>query len=442
MSKYKQLSRNKKYYQLIPLKIIDNIDVIANTIRPRIKGFNLDCLKETISIVARHTEKSGKPARLKKQYVINLVPQGREYLDGLIRAGVLKRSGRYIVGKQCYQYEFSDEYKSIYVRELLLNNKLIYRIRRAWDKLREERKAAVRGGNEQVPWLLKLTIDPGWKTLLTGDADWDNHILAAATQIENGEIRYSVDTTSFRFHSNVTNMSKKMREYIRIDNKQLLNIDVSNSQPYLSTILLTDPKKASFLGDPSLNMLLSKMQVSKSKDVKRYVSLVSRGQFYEFMQTRFKINGVDMSRDEAKKQCFRLLFGSKWARTEIEKQTRDIFRKAFPNVYRIFNQVKGKNYERFPILLQRIESYLMLEKVVKTVHEQHPDIICITIHDSVMTGVMTDEIFAVQKILKNEFRKFTGITPKLTYEFKLDKYRSYKKLLDYNTYDGTTSVIN
>src|SRR4030042_3962359 len=72
-----------------------------------------------------------------------------------------------------------------------------------------------------------------------------NAALSSILKIRQGDIFYSVDNTSCRFHSNLTNLPESLRPYVRIEGKQLANIDIKNSQPYLSIILLTDPDKVS-----------------------------------------------------------------------------------------------------------------------------------------------------------------------------------------------------
>jgi hypothetical protein len=48
---------------------------------------------------------------------------------------------------------------------------------------------------------------------------------------------YSVDDNVGRFHSNLTNIKKELRNYITYDDQKLVNIDIKNSQPFFSTLL-------------------------------------------------------------------------------------------------------------------------------------------------------------------------------------------------------------
>lgn len=89
---------------------------------------------------------------------------------------------------------------------------------------------------------------------------------------------------------------------------------------------------------------------------------------------------------------------------ETNRKCRIIFKKHFPTVQRIFNKVRGnekgdkyQNYKRFAILLQRIEAYLMLDVILKRVYKELPGVIAITVHDSIMTGILTNKTEEVKK---------------------------------------------
>ena len=92
-------------------------------------------------------------------------------------------------------------------------------------------------------------------------------------------------------------------------------------------------------------------------------------------------------------------------------------------MHKTFSKVRGSckgdkfiNYKRFAILLQRVESYLMIEKVVKRIRKEYPGTICITVHDSLMTGILTNNFAAAREILLAEFEEFIGFKPLLKIE--------------------------
>lgn len=418
-----------QYYILIPERVNDELQQIDNYFKTlSIDGYNVDNLKEVISIVAFQTRKNDNKAQLQMQYINKLVPMGQLYMKGLIHYGILRRSGYYVPGDSSYQYSFSEEYRSKYVSYPLKNNKLIYRIRKVQEEYKKAAGISIRGRSEQVKYLKLLTIDDGFYTFAqdsTLSTDQYNSMLASATRISNKDIFYSVDDTSGRFHSNVTNMAKGIRSYLRINGKPLVNLDIKNSQPYLSIILLTDPRKVSSLAkNTDLSSTLENLKVSKSKDVKKYISLVVNGELYEFLMEEFSKAGLMLNRNETKSQVLRILFAkNRMPKDEVNRNARKVFISNFSTVHRIFSKIRGNNkgdkflnFKRFAILLQTIEAHLMLDVIVKRISKELPGTVIMTIHDSILTVTGIDNTEGIKQIMVEELTKFVGYEPRIAIE--------------------------
>jgi hypothetical protein len=331
----------------------------------------------------------------------------------------------------------------------LNNQKLIRRIERAGDELRKEAAKSIRTHSEQVKFLKQLSIDENYTEVLKSSyaegTDQYNFILASATRIINEDIYYIRDNTSGRFHSNVTNLAKGLRPYLRVKGQPLVNADVKNSQPYLSTIILTNPSKVSCMTEnPAFALLLQTLKVSLNEDVKNYISLVVSGQLYEYLMKEF-----ELTRDETKVQVLRILFArNRMPKDGINRKCRMIFKKRFPTVYRIFNKVRGNakgdkfhSFKRFAILLQRVEAYLMLDVILKRIYKELPGTVAITIHDSIMTGILTDNVNAVRKIMVEELTKFTGFRPQIKIEDNREILRKIKREEHYIKQYGATNSV-
>lgn len=445
--------------------MFESLDVINDLLRPEIKGYCPDNLKEVISILAIHNRKDQENTPLKMDYIKELVPQGDKYLHGLIELGIIKRYGVAIDG-QCYKYNFAAEYFSKYIDVPLKNAKLIRRIEKARQETQKRASISVRGRADQIKYLKQVTIDDSFydfmKVSYNENTDQFNNIYASAYRIINGDIFYSVDNTSKRFHSNITNMAKELRQFLRIKGEPLVNVDIKNSQPYLSTILLTNPGKVSWMTEnPAFAMVLQSLKTSQNKDVKEYLSFVISGQIYEFLMVEFNKAGLRLTRQETKKQMLRILFArNRMPKDEINRLCRQVFKNSFPTVHKIFSKVRGHergdkfhNFKRFAILLQRIESYLMLDVILKRIYQELPGTISITIHDSIMTGVLTNNVEAVRKIMTEELTKFVGFPPATEIEeTNLRKREENRKeeekgerlkglLLITNQYDATTPIM-
>jgi len=384
---------------------------------PLIKGFSVDNLKQVVSIIASHIQKSNTWAPLKMIYIKKLVPQGDRYIKKLIELEIIERSKFYVPKEVSYKYRFTDKYQSQFITIPLKNSKLQRRIELAQKDFLKNATKTVRSHSEQTKFLKLLEIDDSFMDYLYENdlsVEQFNSMLGAATRIQNNDIFYSIDNTSGRFHSNVTNLSKPLRAYLRIKNESLVNIDIKNSQPYLSTILLTNPGKVSWMTkNPAFSMLLQTLKVSLKQDVKLYISLVVSGELYEFLMNEFGKEGLTLNRNETKRQVLRILFArNRLPKNGINRQARLIFKSKFPTVHRIFSKIRGRekgdkftNFKRFAILLQRIESYLMLDVILKRIYTEMPGTIAITIHDSIMTGILTNNVEEVRKIINEEMKR-------------------------------------
>jgi hypothetical protein len=428
-----------EYTQLIPQKIWDNIDTITELLKPEIVSFNIDHLLEVISIVACHIPKKrdktdvdvtkDEAAQLQMSYVRDLVPSGDRYLFKLVESGIIKRIGSYIVGKQSFKYTFAPEYQSRYKKIPLKNIKLIKRIESIQKRRKKEVMKTIRGLCDQNKFLNMLTIDPGYKQYLKDNFKREtekeiksyNSFLASAIRIENKDIFFSRDKTSCRFHSNLTTMPKKLRQFLRYKGEPLVNLDLSNSQPFLSIILLTNPGKVKpLIKNPVFLMIVDSLKVSKRKDVMNFIYQTVNGKFYSFLIEEFKKEGIVFSvdyaknRDAVKIQVLKILFSTNtMPRNKTDKKCKQIFKKCFPTVFTIFNKIRGTehgdhftDFRRFVILLQTIESFLILDVILKRIYRELPGLVALSVHDSIMTT--ENNVEAIYKIMHDEFRSYTG----------------------------------
>lgn len=444
----------RPYYQLIPEKVAEKLPNLEDLIRPEIKGFSPDCLKEVISIIAVHVRKDEGSTPLVMTYLKKLVPQGDKYLYWLMELGVVERSGYYEPGKSSYCYNFKDKYFSNYVSFTLDNAKLIYRLERVRESLTNKNQKITGGFAGQIKYLKKLTIEPEALEFIaanyTHDTNQFNNIFASAYRIMNGDISYKVDCTSGRFHSNVTNMARVLTPFLRVDGEPLVNVDVKNSQPYLSTILLTNPGKVSFLTqNHAFAMLLQSLKVYEKEDVKNYIRMAVSGELYECLMSEFEKDGLLLSRSATKEQVLRILFArNRMPKDGTNRLARQIFKRLFPTVYRIFNKIRGRergdkftSFKRFSILLQTIESHVMDQKVLKRINKELSCVIRLTKHDSIMTGLLTNKAEEVSRIMADEFEKFVGYTPKIKIEGNRLENREVKEgIQNTNQYDATNPV--
>ena len=413
----------RTYYQLVPVKVLNELPELCELLND-ISGFRESYLKQILSVVAFSIQKEGEAAPLKMAYLKKVIPQGDQYIKALLDIGILARCGGYRPGKASYKYRFADSYESEYKTLNVTDAKLIRRVEALESHLKRRNSKKYQ---EQNKWIRQITIESGWMEVVNriendpkknNKEEKKNYAISAVTRIINGNFYISIDSTSNRLHTNLTNFPKALLPFVRIAGQQLTSLDIKNSQPLISGALLMDPGKfARFTKDPEFSMILKTLQITESKDIKQYVSLVNKGIIYDYLIKEFSRRGVDYTRDQVKIVLLKILFD----KNNHSNRNRKIFIELFPEVHRIFSIVRGdlntsnrfRNYKRFAILLQSAESHLINDCIVKQINQQDPNIITATKYDSVFTGLMTSHAETVTTIMKAEFLKLFGTLPKI-----------------------------
>lgn len=418
------MKNDPKYYFCIPEKVMNVLPDLVELGKSEITYFNESYVKELITIIAMNQRKNEGESPLKAKYLKQLIPNYQSYLRFLIALEIIKRTGKYVPHQISYCYSFTPEYKSRYKYFPVNDMYLIRRIRK--NNLKRHVSHLYPSQNR---FIRQMTIEPESKNFIQNfETEKYNAALSSILKIQQGDLFYSVDTTSGRYHSNLTNLPSSLRPFIRINGKQLSNIDVKNSQPYFMIPLLYDPSKVAHLAkSENFRMLLKTLQPVKALDVTLWSFLVISGKLYQFFYDLFRQNNLmkqfpeytDKAKKAVKDKMFVLLFGS----SHLWSREHEIFYNAFPNVYERVCILKGntrgskfENFKRFSILLQTIESNTILNIILPRINKEHPEIITVTVHDSIMTSVMTNEVEVVYSIMMEELMKFVGKKPTLKIE--------------------------
>jgi len=290
-----------------------------------------------------------------------------------------------------------------------------------------------------------------------------NHAKISAEKINREEYYMLHDDNVYRFHSNLTNMRSIIRNAITYNGSKLVSIDIKNSQPYLSTILLSrsfwieknfepdysnslsisfekqknepfyDINKVNKVKNDSKRDIDERINISHIKthdtdsyimlgdidktlmnnEFSQYVNLVVNGTLYEFLEQQFAIHLGETfaTRKEVKTAVFQVLFTDNRFLGQEDAKPKKLFKQMFPYVYEVFRFIKSKDKSLLPRLLQSIESYLMLNVIAKRISIEFPEAPIYTIHDSIST---TEEyVEVVELIMKEELTKAIGHEPKL-----------------------------
>ena len=244
-----------------------------------------------------------------------------------------------------------------------------------------------------------------------------------------------------RFYSNLTSFPKIFRPFLMINNIGIGEVDITSSQPYiLSTVLTEDFYNNVNYGYnlktiyPHLKEKIEKLgglNLSKQKgNDKMLLGIYLKSKAYEKI---ISFNNFDFTKDyysyilsEGEKLYPNYIKNNpqfKKGREFLKKQTMNYLfesndNKRDNNVFGILMKllypdmvefIKSFNYNysatEFSHLLQKTESFLILN-VCRRIKEYNPKIPIFTIHDSIITT--EDNLKTVEKILKDEVKKLTG----------------------------------
>lgn len=184
--------------------------------------------------------------------------------------------------------------------------------------------------------------------------------------LKHDDMWYSFDKYG-RFHSNLTTLKSEIRNrFLLIDNEPTVEIDITNSQPIFLTHLMSNH--------------LENVDIEEYEFFKQ---LVINGQLYPYMIKH--TNYTD--KKEIKKLIYTVLFGTNHG----GKTENKIFKKLFPSIYEFikFYKKEKNNYRSLSYELQRSESNLLFNNIIKKILEKYPDLPFFTVHDSI-TVKMSD----------------------------------------------------
>jgi len=277
--------------------------------------------------------------------------------------------------------------------------------------------------------------------------------LSNARLIKEGMYYLSVDDNIKRFHSNLTNLKSELRKHITYNGQELTSVDVKNSQPFISTILFnpsfynkSKTEITLYSLKPSIyNTLrnsihaiqailqtttgssplitLVKDSISQcSSNIELYCTLVDKGLFYSYYsdayydKTKIRLN-VDVleQKRKLKEGLFTTFFSDNKFFRQKDAEMKRLFAELFPDVYKVFCIIKSNgNHNLLAIILQLIESEIIVRRVAPRIAKEVPELPIFTIHDSIVTLSSHKEY--AKSILKDEFSMAIGLMPNLSFE--------------------------
>lgn len=220
-----------------------------------------------------------------------------------------------------------------------------------------------------------------------------------------GKFRISRPNKNSRVYTNITNLARQYRKFLRLNGQPLKGIDISNSQPLIATILFR------WYSELAYNEV--------KQDVIEYQASCESGKFYEYFM---ELNGIDTSDAEKRTWFKKEFFGKVFFTKEVEKENylKTQFKEKYPTCFEAIFNVKGgmysNKYNKFAIHMQEIETQIIFETNIKLIDMGYD---VVNIFDSLYSD--SDEaIKLAEQFMRDEFKQF-NIHP----NFKKEDYTKH-----------------
>ncbi len=220
-------------------------------------------------------------------------------------------------------------------------------------------------------------------TLKDNDIDIYNRNKYSVECINDKHIFYHFDNYG-RMHTNFTILKSFIRKNcLLINGEETCEIDIKNSQPLFLAKLIQDS------GTKWVNQ----------QEFELFKDLTISGKYYNYIMDS---SGI-LDRNIAKEYTYKVLFGRNGSNSKADK----IFSSLFPTIHHFIKLYKRENgdYKILAYELQKAESNLIFNKIIRQINTLYPQINVITVHDSIIVQKShKDSVWAIfQTKLFEEF---------------------------------------
>lgn len=318
-------------------------------------------------------------------------------LKNLINLNIIECNDNYMIGSTSLGYRIINrvnlKWKYLDIEDKKLSNKISMRRNNLKINI-SERGEGYRISNY---WFNEIEID--YKRALKYIY---NHFRSDNKQQERGlmnaEMIYrkchfsTVDNKGNRLHTNLSVLPTSLRQFITIDNKELWDCDIANSQPVFLYVALRNVKSI------------------ESDELNKYKELVCSGKFYEFMYDKSLFKDLDLTKYEDRSKFKKTIFGGVLFDKNRKELTRweILFQKEFPTIFNFVRQTKSMHHNSMAIMLQKAESKFIFS-TVEIIDRSIKNTILTTIHDCIVST--EDRIYEIKRIMEECFMKEFKILP-------------------------------
>lgn len=346
---------------------------------------------------------SKTPINISFTHFANVVSprRAKTIIDFWMNHGVIETDGKYQAGLFCKKYRFSDLYRKQKVSLVpFVDPKFAASLERKKHHATTTPDLTQPNMNFLHFNLNEIKMDTERAYDFTANKfkryrvnfDKHNNYITTINSMVNNELFFKRDNKGRRLHNNFVVTAKPLRSFYYLSTgEELVNIDIKNSQLLM------------------LAILLNQHQVQGTE---QFQIDVQAGKLYEVMAKASNTTITD--RKKFKQDFFKDVLYGKNEKTITTDQFK-VFQKLYPSVANFVIQFKEKNHKDLSITLQRIESEIVLDTVIRDLAaDYHPEhYFALTIHDSIVTT--RSNVDDMVKRINNAFQPY-HLTPALEIE--------------------------
>lgn len=390
-------------------------------------------------------------------------------MDLLMEEGVIYKTIDYAVGGKCNRYILNKSLQESELRFITLNYEYKNKNEKQYSLLDSffNQHLKLNGVYNSVHDIVRGIIpyiqnDEELKVFKNKLGIWIQNI----EDINNNKTWHKRSTTNYRFNSSITNLHRVFKNHLTYNEKQMVQVDIKSSQIYLLASILnynffksnTDKSFTTLINERNTNKEnviyymfspLMHAQFSKSKGRRFQENLssllrerpIDHNEFQKFREAPFSEDFYShlfelefhrqpnpLERDSVKSDIMYVLFeGNRNHRKRVQGVR--LINKYYPFVNKtieyLIDTVGGRD---FAVLLQRLESHLVIDQVVPRFHKECPRAPIFTIHDSIITDEKHSLI--LEKVMRETLLMETQIEPGLKVEKLMPRRLTEKDLKD------------
>jgi len=384
------------------------------------------------------------------------------YLDYLIESKIIISDGFYIKGEKSTGYKINEslinELESINIQNMNFNNRTLKSVK-STEKLKISKphqnnfKSSFKiDYNSAIQHLIHSYVNkiPDHKGRFL---DKYSKILLEhkLLQINDGQLWINRSDSNGRINSNLTILNGDYKQFIIGYD---YTIDIKNSQPLLLSLFIDyitglsgnldkitkNNSDQNGVYNKYLNLLssyeykiilknlskvdsirfiekLKSLTLPSQNEIKKYKKLCEDGEIYEFFQREIFIKtGSKLNRIQVKELFIINMYSSNNVQSEYKK----LFASVFPSIYNFIVKIKSllkdkRRHRILPILLQGIESFMMIEQILPKLDNMN--IKYLFIHDGII--LKEEDVDRVELVILQEFN-YMNIRPSVSID-KLKK---------------------